>query len=138
MKVIIVGAGAMGCLYGAFLSEKNQVIMVDTSRAVVDRINSQGIVVKEENGEEKNYRNNISAYISGECDEKADVVIMFVKSTYLESALEQNKKLFHEDTMVLTLQNGAGNDRKIERYAKKRILLLEPANIMLFQRPRQW
>ena len=56
MKVIIVGAGAMGCLYGAFLSEKNQVIMVDTSRAVVDRINSQGIVVKEENGEEKNYR----------------------------------------------------------------------------------
>lgn len=63
MKIIIVGAGAMGCLYGAFLSEKNQVIMVDTSRTVVDRINSQGIVVKEENGEEKNYKNNISAYI---------------------------------------------------------------------------
>ena len=46
MKIIIVGAGAMGCLYGAFLSEKNQVIMVETSRTVVDRINSQGIVVK--------------------------------------------------------------------------------------------
>lgn len=124
MKIIIVGAGAMGCLYGAFLSEKNQVIMVDTSRTVVDRINSQGIVVKEENGEEKNYKNNISAYISGECDEKADVVIMFVKSTYLENALEQNKELFQEDTMVLALQNGAGNDRKIERYARKENIII--------------
>ena len=36
MKVIIIGAGAMGGLYGAFLSKKNQVIMVDTFQKVVD------------------------------------------------------------------------------------------------------
>ena len=53
MKVIIIGAGAMGGLYGAFLSKKNQVIMVDTFQKVVDKINNQGITVREQNGEEK-------------------------------------------------------------------------------------
>lgn len=55
MKVIIIGAGAMGGLYGAFLSKKNQVIMVDTFQKVVDKINNQGITVREQNGEEKSF-----------------------------------------------------------------------------------
>lgn len=59
---------------------------------------------------------------------------MFVKSIYLENALEQNKNLFHDDTVVLTLQNGAGNDRKIERYVRKKMLLLEPVSIMPYQK----
>ena len=29
MKIVIIGAGAMGCLYGAYLSEKNEVTMLD-------------------------------------------------------------------------------------------------------------
>ena len=124
MKVIIIGAGAMGGLYGAFLSKKNQVIMVDTFQKVVDKINNQGITVREQNGEEKVFKNNISACVSGECDERADLVIMFVKSIYLENALEQNKNLFHDDTVVLTLQNGAGNDRKIERYVRKENVII--------------
>ena len=28
MKIVIIGAGAMGCLYGAYLSEKNEVTML--------------------------------------------------------------------------------------------------------------
>ena len=29
MKIVVIGAGAMGCLYGAYLSEKNDVTLVD-------------------------------------------------------------------------------------------------------------
>ena len=41
-----------------------------------------------------------------------------------QSVIEENKELFQEDTMVLTLQNGAGNDRKIERYARKENIII--------------
>lgn len=29
MKIIVIGAGAMGCLYGAYLSKHNNVTMLD-------------------------------------------------------------------------------------------------------------
>lgn len=124
MKIVIVGAGAMGGLYGAYLSRKNEVIMVDAAEAVVNTIREKGIMVRELDGTERQFRENITAYCSGECREKADLIIMFVKSTYLESALEQNKGLFHEDAIVMSLQNGAGNDRKIEKYVKKERIII--------------
>lgn len=124
MKIIIIGAGAMGGLYGAYLSKENQVIMVDTAKAVVNAIRENGITVKELDGSEKQYKDNITAYCSGECREKADLIIMFVKSVYLENALEQNKGLFHEDTIVMSLQNGAGNDKKIEKYLPKERIII--------------
>lgn len=124
MKIIIVGAGAMGGLYGAYLSRKNQVIMIDTYEPAVEKINTEGITVIESDGTETVYKDNLTAFASGMCREKADLVIMFVKSTYLEAALEQNKRLFYEDTVVMSLQNGAGNDRKIARYVKDENIII--------------
>lgn len=124
MKIAIIGSGAMGCLYGAYLSKKNKVIMVDIVDKVVDTICEKGITIKENDGSEHHYKENITAYHSGKCHEKVDLIIMFVKSTYLEDALEQNKDLFHDDTIVMSLQNGAGNDRKIEKYVKKENIII--------------
>ncbi len=124
MKIVIIGAGAMGGLYGAYLSRKNQVIMVDTVEAVVQTIREKGITVREPDGSEHVYKENITAYRSGQCPEKADLIILFVKSIYLESALEQNKELFHQDAIVMSLQNGAGNDRKIEKYVPKERIII--------------
>ena len=123
MKVVIIGAGAMGCLYGAYLSEKNEVIMLDVYEPQVDIINKNGITVLEPDGSEKNYK-NVRAMKSGGCDVVADLVIVFVKSTFSESALKENKSLFGENTIVMTLQNGAGNDRKIAKYVR-------PENIII-------
>ena len=123
MKVVIIGAGAMGCLYGAYLSEKNEVIMLDVFEPQVDIINKNGITVLEPDGSETLYK-NISAMKSGECDIVADLVIVFVKSTFSEAALEENKALFGNHTIVMTLQNGAGNDRKIAKYVR-------PENIII-------
>lgn len=123
MKIVIIGAGAMGCLYGAYLSKKNEVIMLDVFEPQVEALNKNGITVLEEDGCENHY-GNIVAMKSGTCDVIADLVIVFVKSTFTESALEANKKMFGEHTIVMTLQNGAGNDRKIAKYvATKNIVI---------------
>ena len=47
----IIGAGAMGCLYGAKLSEspENEVILIDIWKDHIETINEKGLII-EENG----------------------------------------------------------------------------------------
>ena len=77
----------------------------------------------EEDGTEQHF-SSVRACLSGEYKEDADLVIVFVKSTYTEDALKTNRKLFGEHTLVMTLQNGAGNDRKIEQYVVKKNIII--------------
>ena len=123
MKIVVIGAGAMGCLYGAALSKKNEVIMIDSFSKQVDAINKDGIKVINIDESVSEYK-NIKAYMSGEYTESVDLVILFVKSTYTQEALEANKKLFSPSTLVMTLQNGAGNDRKIANYVEKENIII--------------
>jgi len=117
MKIAIIGAGAMGCLYGGYLSKKNEVIMLDSYEPQVKAINERGITIVEPDGSERVCK-NVRAYLSGQFEEAVDLVIVFVKSTFTEEAVTANAHLFGKDTLVMTLQNGAGNDRKIEKYVK--------------------
>ena len=52
MKITVIGGGAMGLLYGAYLSRNNEVVMIDVSKEVVDCINQNGITVEEKDGVE--------------------------------------------------------------------------------------
>lgn len=124
MKIAIIGSGAMGCLYGAYLSLDNDIIMIDSNKEVVDEINKNGILLEEVNEDKKQYTSRIDAYCSGQYNKKVDLVVMFVKSIYLNDALEQNKNLFYENTFVLSLQNGAGNDKKISKYVKEENIII--------------
>lgn len=123
MKIAVIGSGAMGCLYGSYLSQHNEVTMLDVYEPQVQALNENGITVLEENGEERHFR-DIRAMKSGTCTDAADLMIVFVKSNYTSSALEENKALFGPDTIVMTLQNGAGNDRKIAQY-------VQPQNVVI-------
>lgn len=123
MKIAVIGAGAMGCLYGAYLSQQHQVFMIDALESQVTAIQQSGITIEEQSGEKVNFP-RVQAYLSGRCDVAMDLVIVFVKSTYTQVALEQNQNLFKDSTLVMTLQNGAGNDRLIQQYVK-------PENIII-------
>ncbi|NMD44379.1 MAG: ketopantoate reductase family protein, partial [Clostridiales bacterium] len=43
MKIGIIGAGAMGCIYGTYLCKHNEVLLVDVVQAHVDAINEKGL-----------------------------------------------------------------------------------------------
>ncbi len=123
MKIAVLGAGAMGCLYGAYLSQENEVIMLDSNPEKIKEINKKGITVVEEDGSSHDFT-NVKAYLSGECTEAVELVIIFVKAPQTVDALLMNIKLFNEHTIVMTLQNGSGNDRKIEKYVAKRKVII--------------
>lgn len=109
MKIAIVGAGAMGCLYGAMLSTvpKNQVYLLDVWKDHVDTINAQGLMMEEQ----ENFTNYNSIIASSDAESvgPCDIVIVFVKSTLTSLAVKSNLAVFGSNTIILTLQNGLGN-----------------------------
>ncbi|KAF5037053.1 2-dehydropantoate 2-reductase [anaerobic digester metagenome] len=113
MKIAIIGAGAMGCLYGGKLSTVpgNQVFLLDIWKEHVNAINNDGLYM-EENGELLCY-NNLIAATDAAVVGIVDLAIIFVKSTLTEQAVEANKAVFGANTMAITLQNGIGNIESI-------------------------
>lgn len=114
MKIGIIGAGAMGCLFGGKLSETgNEVWLLDIDLAHISRINESGLDIKTQ---EKitNYKKLHATTNPNEVG-IVDIAIIFVKSTHTYSALKQNIAIFSKDTMILTLQNGLGNIQEIEK-----------------------
>ena len=107
MKIVVIGAGAMGSIYGSHLSKHNEVYLIDTNPDIVKTINTKGLKLQE-NGEDVLYRPN--AVCSSKELGKADLVILFVKALYSAAALENNKNIIGKDTYLMTLQNGSGHE----------------------------
>ena len=109
MKIAIVGAGAMGCLYGARLSTlpQNEIFLLDVWQDHLDAINQFGVQM-EEDGSFQTYDNLKACRHAYEIG-PVDLAIMFVKSTMTRQAMADNKALLKDSTVVLTLQNGLGN-----------------------------
>lgn len=112
MKIAVIGAGAMGCIYGAHLSQNNEVYMVDTDTETKELIKSRGIILEEE-GKENTYFPKVMDETGRE---KMDLVILFVKSIFSDIALKNNMDLIGENTFLLSLQNGAGHEKILSRY----------------------
>lgn len=113
MKIIIVGAGAMGSLFGALLAESgHEVRLLDVWKEHVEAINEKGLSVERE-GQIR------SVFLRATMDPreagKAELVIVFVKSNQTEKAAETARVVLRENGWVLTLQNGMGNADAIAR-----------------------
>ena len=117
MKIAIIGAGTMGCLFGSFLSEKHEVIMLEQNPERIDALNRHGVTVEEMDGSKHHF--SVKAVSSGMPIPEVELVIVFVKATVTETALSANRGLFSEHTDVLTLQNGLGNDEIFEKFVSK-------------------
>ena len=113
MKIAVLGAGAMGSLYGAKLSAngKNEVHLIDVWKEHIDAVNSNGLQMEE--GDDVLLYENLKGHISSEETGVCDLVIVFVKSTVTKTAVESNAAVFGPNTVALTLQNGLGNIEQI-------------------------
>jgi 2-dehydropantoate 2-reductase len=107
MRVAVVGAGAMGCLYGGYLAEAGVgVTLVDVWKEHVDAINGKGLHITGVSGDRVVH---VSAMTDPKTVGEVDLVLLFVKSYDTAKAVRGSKPLIGDDTYVLTLQNGLGN-----------------------------
>lgn len=121
MKIAVIGAGAMGSIYGGHLSLHNEVCLIDVNAAMVEQVNKEGLKIDE------NDTTNVyhpTAATSAEGMEPVDLVILFVKALFSKSALAGNKNLIGPNTYVMTLQNGSGHEDILSEFvAKERIII---------------
>lgn len=111
MNINIIGAGAMGSLFGSLLARSGQnVLLLDIWKEHVDAINQNGLMV-EFQGETTPV--DVKASESATDTPEADLVIIFVKSTQTVEAAIQARQCLQKDGVVLTLQNGMGNADQI-------------------------
>ncbi len=126
MKILVLGAGAMGCLYGGLLKEKgNDVILVDVSKAQVDEINANGLELETSEGRRVI---SINAKYAHEVSEQPELLILFTKTIHSKSALESLKEKIGADTIVLSLQNGLGNDEVIKEFVSTDRIIIGTTN----------
>lgn len=127
MKIAVIGAGAMGTLFGGKLAMTgNEVTMVDVVPVVLDTINKDGIELEDESGMHKI---PVRAIKSEDAKEAVDLAILFTKTLYSRSALENAvKTLIGKDTYVLTLQNGLGNIELINEFVDLEQILVGVTN----------
>ncbi|MDR1885664.1 MAG: 2-dehydropantoate 2-reductase [Synergistaceae bacterium] len=112
MKVAVLGAGAMGSLYGGLLAEAgNEVVLVDVWRDQVDAVNASGLSIEGAGGERR--VRGIRAVSDASEAGTADLILVFVKATATEGAMRGALPMVGGATTVLTLQNGLGNVEKL-------------------------
>lgn len=122
MKTVIVGAGAMGSLFGGLLSLSGQEVwLVDVWKEHIDAIRSKGLAI-EEKGETRNITVNATTDVRSAG--KADLVLYFVKTYHTEKAVKDSLVLQKDDTLFLTLQNGLGNEETICRQVDHKKVIL--------------
>ncbi len=117
MKVLILGAGAMGCLYGAALHRGGaSVTLVDVNREHLAAINADGLELETRAGTE---HLPIPALLPDQVGEVADLVVVFTKTFQTDAALSGIAAAIGPETWLLSLQNGLGNDERLARHASR-------------------
>lgn len=108
MKILVVGAGAMGCLFGGRLkAQQADVLLYNRNNPHVEKINHSGLTIVERDDKET----TIPLTIVQEISKKAayDIVLVMVKAHATRAVLETMKNSFSPGTLLITMQNGLGN-----------------------------
>lgn len=106
-NVVIVGAGAMGCLFAARLAESGlDVTLVDVDERRIAAINDNGIALHDDSGARVV---RLRASLAHELDHAPDLLILFTKTIHTRTAVQSIAHLAGPQTYALTLQNGLGN-----------------------------
>lgn len=122
MKVLILGAGAMGCLYGAALHRAHcDVTLVDVDREHIAAINARGLELDTRAGIALL---PIPARLPDQVDGVADLVVVFTKTFQTDRALQGIAQAIGPATHLLSLQNGLGNDRRLATHAAPERVLI--------------
>lgn len=111
MKIAIIGAGAMGSLFGGRLAlAGEEVWLLDLWEEQVRAIHGKGLTIATAAGD---LIARPKATTRAEDIGRADLVIIFVKSTATRAAAATAASLLGPESSVLTLQNGYGNAEEI-------------------------
>lgn len=114
MEIAILGAGAMGSLFGGLLAEAgHDVTLLDIDEAHLEAIRRDGLRLATDTGER--VVTKLRALRPEAAQRAPELLIVFTKTMHTEAALDAARALIGPHTSVLSLQNGLGNVERLAR-----------------------
>jgi 2-dehydropantoate 2-reductase len=110
MRVAVMGAGAVGCYYGAMLARAGHAVVLIGRASHVDAVKAGGLRLETRAFDE---HVQLDASTEASAVQGADLVLFCVKSTDTEASAAQIAPHLAPDALVLTLQNGVDNDERV-------------------------
>ncbi len=126
MTIVIIGAGAIGRLFGFYLSRGgHEVLLVEKRPEVVAAVNDRGlglVPAQADTPDNVSYTAAV-AYPGADRISRCDLVILAVKSFDTLAAVQAAAHLVARDSPVITLQTGLGNIEVLERVVDRRHII---------------
>ena len=108
MRILVVGAGALGGLIGAHLSEAGEdVTLVEVNKARARLLSEMGIFITQDGKEERCVKIRVVSSLEGLAP--FDLVFVAVKTYQTEDAVRAVLPAIGPGSRLLSLQNGIGN-----------------------------
>jgi 2-dehydropantoate 2-reductase len=115
LRISILGAGAMGSLFGGLLAEAGHAVeLIDVNPAQIAAVREHGLLIRNDAGER---RLTLPILRPEEARTQPDWLIVFTKAMHTQGALAAARHLIGPQTRLLSLQNGLGNAEKLMAFA---------------------
>ncbi|MCI2430984.1 2-dehydropantoate 2-reductase [Candidatus Acetothermia bacterium] len=116
MRILIVGAGALGSLFGGLLARAGATVQLYNPSQIehIDAVRRAGLQIECAGGETLHIR--LQATAQAPEIAAADLVGLFVKAHQTAAAMAQIAPKISAEAWVLSLQNGVGMESEILRY----------------------
>ncbi|MCD6291757.1 MAG: ketopantoate reductase family protein [Anaerolineae bacterium] len=150
MRVLVLGAGAVGTFVGGRLCQAGHPVTLVGRRSFVTAVRDHGIVLGK--GAQATIVRDVRVFSSVDqaiaAGDRVDLVLLTVKAydtasaaAELRSALREHASTWGDSVRILTLQNGVGNEETLLRHFSPRqviagaittpVAVLEPGRVMV-------
>ena len=120
MKILVVGAGAIGGYFGGRLLEKGEDVTFLVRDNRKKQLEKTGLKIESVNG---NIELSPRLLLAGETEEKFDVIIISTKSYQLTSAIDDIRLHLKDDGIILPLLNGISHmDELVEAFGEDMVI----------------
>lgn len=117
LRIAVMGAGAVGCYYGALLARAGHAVSLIGRQSHVQAVQQHGLRLQTA---VLDVPVPMQASTEASAVQGADVVLFCVKSTDTEAAARAIQPWLAPGALVLTLQNGVDNDERVRAVLDRR------------------
>ena len=119
MKIAVMGAGAVGCYYGGMLARTGHSVTLIGRPQHVEAISRDGLLMNTQS-----FKAHIPMLASLHPDavRGAQLILCCVKSTDTESAAHAMAPFLEADALLLSLQNGVDNARRLQDIVQREVI----------------
>jgi 2-dehydropantoate 2-reductase len=118
-KIAVMGAGAVGCYYGAVLARAGREVTLIARPQHVEAIQRAGLRLQTASSDEYI---KVKTSTAAEGVRGAQLVLFSVKSTDTEAAGKAMAPYLERDAAILTLQNGVDNAERLARTLGREVI----------------